>query len=305
MDSLFLFRLLRLSILFNAFNIRRRNQNTGVWFHPELSIPAGKLYLLNSIRNQSRNPNFHDSYLIMNKPSFRRHLLVPFLMAGLLTACQNSTEVSKESSFEAPIDSVSYGLGYFYGQSIASEGIDDFNYQNFIAGMQTAVDEEEPVMDETEMQETLQQFQVQLQQQQEQSRAEAAARNSEESAAFLEENGARDEVDVTESGLQYEVLEAGDGDTPEAQSTVRVHYSGTLLNGEEFDSSYERGEPVEFPLNRVIPGWTEGLQLMNEGATYRFWIPSELGYGENPPQGSPIEPGSLLVFEIELISILD
>ncbi|MEX0594200.1 MAG: FKBP-type peptidyl-prolyl cis-trans isomerase [Balneolaceae bacterium] len=241
----------------------------------------------------------------MNKPSFRRHLLVPFLMAGLLTACQNSTEVSKESSFEAPIDSVSYGLGYFYGQSIASEGIDDFNYQNFIAGMQTAVDEEEPVMDETEMQETLQQFQVQLQQQQEQSRAEAAARNSEESAAFLEENGARDEVDVTESGLQYEVLEAGDGDTPEAQSTVRVHYSGTLLNGEEFDSSYERGEPVEFPLNRVIPGWTEGLQLMNEGATYRFWIPSELGYGENPPQGSPIEPGSLLVFEIELISILD
>lgn len=241
----------------------------------------------------------------MNNLSFRQHLLAPLLLAGLLSACQNSTELSTETTFEASIDSVSYGLGYFYGQSIASEGIDDFNYQNFIAGMQTSVGGDEPVMDESQMQETLQQFQVQLQQQQEQNRAESAARNSEEASTFLEENGARDEVEVTESGLQYEVLEPGNGPSPGVESTVRVHYQGTLLNGEEFDSSYERGEPVEFPLNRVIPGWTEGLQLMSEGAKYRLWIPSELGYGENPPPGSPIEPGSLLVFDIELISVLE
>lgn len=241
----------------------------------------------------------------MNNSPFRRHLLVSLLLAGLVSACQSGPELSKETTFETSIDSVSYGLGYFYGQSIASEGIDDFNYQNFIAGMQTSVDEEDPAMEESQMQETLQQFQVQLQQQQEQNRAESAMRNSEEAATFLEENGARDEVEVTESGLQYEVLEPGSGSSPEVESTVQVHYQGTLLNGEEFDSSYERGEPVEFPLNRVIPGWTEGLQLMSEGAKYRFWIPAELGYGENPPPGSPIEPGSLLVFEVELISIVE
>ena len=118
---------------------------------------------------------------------------------------------------------------------------------------------------------------------------------------FLAENGKRDEVTTTESGLQYEVLEEGDGAQPTRQDQVTVHYKGELLDGTVFDSSYDRGEPATFPLNRVIPGWTEGLQLMKVGAKYKFYIPSELGYGSRD-QGK-IPPNSTLIFQVELLSI--
>jgi len=234
-------------------------------------------------------------------------MLFPLSLAVLLlaSACQDSGDLGGSPEFRSTIDSVSYSLGYYYGSSIADEGIEDFNYRNFVQAMQVAIERQDPVFDELEMQGALQNFQMELQREQEQRRLEQSESNRTASEAFLTENSQRDDVSVTESGLQYRVIEEGEGQRPSASSRVQVHYRGTLINGEEFDSSYSRGQPAEFPLNQVIPGWTEGLQLMRAGSTYEFFIPSALGYGNNPPPGSPIEPGSVLVFEVELLDILD
>ncbi|MDR2808318.1 MAG: FKBP-type peptidyl-prolyl cis-trans isomerase [Spirochaetaceae bacterium] len=121
--------------------------------------------------------------------------------------------------------------------------------------------------------------------------------------AFLKENSTKEGVTVTESGLQYEVISEGSGRKPFPSETVRVHYEGTLIDGTPFDNSYGNGEPVEFSLDTIIPGWNEGLQLMNEGATYRFYIPSELAYGETGAGQGRIPPNSVLIFKIELLSI--
>jgi FKBP-type peptidyl-prolyl cis-trans isomerase FklB len=131
----------------------------------------------------------------------------------------------------------------------------------------------------------------------------AAAETVAEGEAFLAENKAREGVQVTESGLQFEVIEEGTGNQPVASSTVRVHYEGRLVDGQVFDSSIARGEPIEFPLAGVIAGWTEGLQLMKEGAKYRFAIPSDLAYGAQGA-GAMIKPHSVLVFDVELIAIV-
>ena len=131
-------------------------------------------------------------------------------------------------------------------------------------------------------------------------RAEEGQRVKEEGEAFLVANALREEVKTTASGLQYEVLEAGEGPKPTATSTVKVHYEGTLIDGTVFDSSYERGEPIEFPLNGVIKGWTEGLQLMSKGAKYKLYIPYELAYGERGA-GASIPPYAALIFTVELL----
>ena len=139
--------------------------------------------------------------------------------------------------------------------------------------------------------------------QQEQQAIKAAA-NEAEGEKFLAENAQRPGVVVTDSGLQYEVIEAGDGAKPLATETVKVHYAGTLIDGTEFDSSYKRGEPIEFPLNRVIAGWTEGVQLMSVGSKYRFYIPGALAYGPRGA-GPDIGPNATLVFEVELLDIVE
>jgi FKBP-type peptidyl-prolyl cis-trans isomerase len=119
---------------------------------------------------------------------------------------------------------------------------------------------------------------------------------------FLQDNAVKEGVTTTASGLQYKVITEGTGKSPKATDTVLVHYAGTLINGTEFDSSYKRKEPIEFPLNRVIPGWTEGVQLMKEGAKYRFFIPSKLAYGPRGA-GRDIGPNEALIFEVELLKV--
>lgn len=220
----------------------------------------------------------------------------------VINGCE-SPEGGGDTSLESQTDSVSYSLGFFYGQSLASEGVESLENDKFIAGLNQAIDQEESAIEQTAMQTLMQNFQQELSQNQEARQEEAASGNIEAGNEFLEENAENDDVMVTESGLQYRVIEEGDGDSPTAEDEVEVHYRGTLISGEEFDSSYERDETASFPLNRVIPGWTEGLQLMSEGATYEFFVPSELGYGNNPPPGSPIQPGSVLIFEVELIDV--
>lgn len=235
-------------------------------------------------------------------------LLLPIVCISLMLSagCQESAEFGGDPDFNSNLDSISYSLGYFYGSSMANEGIDEFNYSNFISGLRQAIEQQDPELDDMEMQMALQNFQMELQQRMNANRNASAAENIAEGARFLEENAGHDDVHVTNSGLQYRVLEEGDGVSPSLNSTVRVHYRGTLISGEEFDSSYENnGNPVEFPLNEVITGWTEGVQLMSVGSKYEFFIPSELGYGNNPPPGSAIEPGSVLIFEVELIDVLD
>ncbi|MCL2478867.1 MAG: FKBP-type peptidyl-prolyl cis-trans isomerase [Treponema sp.] len=130
-------------------------------------------------------------------------------------------------------------------------------------------------------------------------------RNLDAGKLFLDENGKKDGIVTTTTGLQYQVIVEGTGPKPAATDTVRVNYEGTLTDGTVFDSSYARNEPVEFPLNGVIPGWTEGLQLMNVGSTYMFYIPSELGYGPYSPQGSNIPANSVLIFKVELLAIVN
>lgn len=134
--------------------------------------------------------------------------------------------------------------------------------------------------------------------------AESAIKTKAEAKAFLEKNGKKAGVKTTASGLQYEVIKEGTGPKPNDSSTVSVHYHGTLIDGTVFDSSVDRGNPAQFPLNRVIKGWQEGIQLMSVGSKYKFWIPSELGYGDNGG-GGVIKPGALLIFEVELLKIVD
>lgn len=152
--------------------------------------------------------------------------------------------------------------------------------------------------------EVRQAFAQRMQAQQQQRNQRLAAENKAAGDAFLAENRGKSGVQVTESGLQYQVVRQGSGTRPTANSTVRVNYEGRLLDGTVFDSSYERGEPAQFPLRNVIPGWTEGLQLMQPGGEYTFWIPAELAYGERPNPG-PIPPNATLVFKVELLEVVE
>ncbi|NND93742.1 MAG: FKBP-type peptidyl-prolyl cis-trans isomerase [Flavobacteriales bacterium] len=191
-------------------------------------------------------------------------------------------------------DSLSYALGVLMGSSLKGQDM-DLDQATFSAAFSAAIKGEELLMDEATANGFFQEYQ------QEQATVKSAA-NKKEGEDFLAENGKRSEVSTTASGLQYEVLVEGEGEMPLATDQVTVHYTGKLINGEVFDSSVDRGQPATFGLNQVIRGWTEGVQLMKEGAKYRFFIPSELAYGERGA-GAQIGPGSTLIFDVELISI--
>ncbi|MGE8232008.1 MAG: FKBP-type peptidyl-prolyl cis-trans isomerase, partial [Stenotrophomonas sp.] len=154
-----------------------------------------------------------------------------------------------------------------------------------------------PLMDHQQAKAALQAFSTAKQ-------SAVAGKNREEGNAFLAKNKTQPGVVTTASGLQYQVLRAGSGERPMASSRVRVNYEGKLLNGEVFDSSYQRGQPVDFGLDQVIKGWTEGVALMPVGSKYRFWIPGELAYGEAGTQGGPIGPNATLSFDVELLGIM-
>lgn len=194
------------------------------------------------------------------------------------------------------MDKLSYAWGLAMGQQLKGMGVKELNSESFKDGVKVAFDGGKPEMEPEEAQKLIQDFLNDLQQ-----KMEAAARK--EGEDFLKANKEKTEVHVTASGLQYVIEKEGEGPTPAATDEVTVHYTGKLIDGTVFDSSVQRGEPATFPLNRVIPGWTEGVQLMKEGSKFTFFIPSDLAYG---PQGIPnaIPPHSTLIFEVELIKVI-
>lgn len=193
------------------------------------------------------------------------------------------------------MDKISYGLGLSIGQQFKSSGVKELDYANLAAGIQDMLEGNQPKISFQEAQVAVNRFFAELEE-----KASVAAKAAGE--AFLAENAKRPEVKVTASGLQYEVLDGTIGQKPKATDTVRVHYEGTLPDGTVFDSSYKRGEPISFPLNGVIAGWTEGLQLMSVGSKYKLFIPYHLGYGERGA-GASIPPYSALIFTVELLGI--
>lgn len=217
------------------------------------------------------------------------------VVAGSLSLATLTTGHTQDTALESEDDRVAYSLGMMIGEQLKQFG--DVDLDVFMQGLEAQNSGSETAIDIQEAQTVLQ---ARAQAQAEAARAEAQAA----SLAFLEENAAREGVTVTESGLQVEVLTEGEaeGASPTAADTVSVHYVGTLTDGTEFDSSIARGEPATFPLGGVIPGWTEGLQLMKVGQKNRFVIPSDLAYGE---RGAPpsIGPNETLVFEVELLEI--
>ena len=200
-------------------------------------------------------------------------------------------------------EQVSYAIGVQIGESL--KGVkDEIDLNTLFKAVRGTVDGKEPLLTPAEAMEVMQGFGMRMQARQMEEFANMARENAEAGKRFLEENAGKEGVQTTDSGLQYLVLEQGSGPRPSAGDTVRVHYRGTLLDGETFDDSYARGEPVEFALSQVVPGWQEGLQLMPVGSKYRLWIPAQLGYGEGGTPGGPIGPNATLVFEVELLDIV-
>ena len=194
------------------------------------------------------------------------------------------------------MDKISYALGLGIGQQLKSMNIKGFNIGDFTKSIADVIDGQPTLMTAREAQDLLNDYFA--------SKATEDAKQAiSEGAIFLKNNGQREGVVTSKSGLQYEVLQEGTGRSPKATDKVRCHYEGRLINGEVFDSSYKRQQPADFGLNQVIPGWTEGVQLMKEGAKFRFFIPYLLGYGEQGA-GSSIPPYSTLIFDIELIKVL-
>lgn len=206
---------------------------------------------------------------------------------------------AKKVVLKNEIDSVSYLMGVNIGNSLGKE-MSEANFELIIQGFRDAIAKGRLVcQDSTDMVLSMYfQEKAMMKQAEEDKKSEVYKVAGEK---FLAENGKKQGVVTTATGLQYQVIKEGDGAHPTAESTVKVHYHGTTIEGIVFDSSVERGEPIEFPLNQVIPGWTEGVQLMSKGAKYKFFIPQELAYGSSSPT-PVITPYSCLVFEVELLS---
>ncbi len=222
------------------------------------------------------------------------------LVASAVLAAAVSTAVAQDLSSEK--HKVSYMVGMDVGRNL-SQIKDEIDVAILVKGLEDVLAGRETKLTNEQAEEVKTQFMQRLQAKAMEEQTAAATRNRTEGEAFLAENAKKSGVTTTESGLQYEVITEGSGKKPAATDRVRVHYVGTLLDGKTFDSSIDRGQPAEFPLNGVIRGWTEGLQLMPVGSKYKFYIPSELAYGESGPPN--IGPNATLTFEVELLEVLE
>lgn len=226
-------------------------------------------------------------------------LLTAALCVGMLAnqACAGEKKVDLKSDK----DKVSYSIGLEIGNSFKKQSI-DIDTGALEAGIKDAMAGSKPLLNENEIKDVMTAFQKSLADKQAEKIKAATEKNSKDGEAFLAENKKKEGVKTTPSGLQYKVIKDGTGPKPKETDTVTVHYRGTLIDGTEFDSSFKRGEPATFPLNGVIKGWTEGLQLMKVGSKWQLFIPANIAYGERGA-GQMIGPNSTLIFEVELLSI--
>ncbi|WP_347330050.1 FKBP-type peptidyl-prolyl cis-trans isomerase [Marinimicrobium locisalis] len=228
------------------------------------------------------------------------------ILAGLLGAtalmvgCSQSEPEQESVKLETLEEKVNYVFGTNLAENLEQGGV-TIKPEAFAQALRDKRDGNEPKLSEEEMREVMQQFQEQEMARREKEQEAEAEANEKEAEAFFAENAEKEGVQETESGLQYKVLEEGEGAKPSADDTVTVHYRGRLLDGTEFDSSYDRDQPATFALNSVISGWTEGLQLMPVGSKYELYVPADLAYG--PGGNGPIPPNSALIFEVELLEI--
>ncbi len=220
---------------------------------------------------------------------------------GRLAAGTNENGFIMTKTFADDIEKMSYAMGINVGEYVLKSPL-KVNPELVLEGLKDVL-AGTPGLSPEEYAKAMQELQAKMQQAGQDQMKKAAEGNIKAGTDFLAENKKKDGVKVTDSGLQYQVITEGSGAKPAKTQKVRVHYTGKLLNGTVFDSSVERGEPAEFMLNQVIPGWTEGVQLMSEGSKYRFFIPSELAYGDRGA-GNVIPPGAALIFDVELLKVL-
>lgn len=224
-----------------------------------------------------------------------------------MQACsQQKSKKTDASQLKNSTDSISYSIGMQIGknlnQQLKQQQKVELNKELLIEAISAAYSDGKTTLTDDQAMACLNKFQQKMMEKQQAEAQKAGEENAKKGKAFLEQNAKKQGVKTTASGLQYEVIKEGDGKQPTAENTVTVHYTGTLTNGKKFDSSVDRGEPATFALKGVIKGWTEGLQLMKKGAKYRFYIPSELGYGQQGA-GGDIGPNEVLIFDVELIDI--
>lgn len=201
------------------------------------------------------------------------------------------------------MDKLSYALGMSMGHNFKGTGIKTLNSADFAAGVASVYDGVKPEMTFDEAKRIVNEYFAKLEAEMQAEAAKQGEVNRKNGEAFLTENAKREGIKATESGLQYEVLESGKGDSPKASDNVEVHYTGKLIDGTVFDSSVERGVPASFGVTQVIPGWVEALQLMHEGDKWRLYIPSDLAYGPNGA-GGVIGPNMTLIFDVELLRVI-
>lgn len=235
----------------------------------------------------------------------KKHKYLPIaLVASLaMVGCEDAKKPGElaAASFvlESEMQKVSYIMGMNIGAQISGESF-DVDIPALTAGLSDAVGKKEPKLSEEEVKIVIEAFQARVTSEQEEAAKLSAETNLAEGQHFLAENAKKDGVVVLESGLQYKVLEEGEGEIPTADNVVEVNYKGTLINGTEFDSSFKRGVPAQFGVTQVIPGWVEALQLMKEGAKWELYVPAELAYGPGGT-GGLIGPNQTLIFEVELL----
>lgn len=215
----------------------------------------------------------------------------------------DSTAPLKIKGLASEKEQVSYMIGLDLARSL-EQIKDEVDVDTLAKAIKTSLSDGKPLMNDEQAAQVGEAFAQRLQAKRAAEMTAAAEKNKAEGEKFLAANAGKPDVKTTASGLQYQVLTEGTGPKPTAEDMVKVHYKGTLLDGETFDSSYDRGEPAVFSLQQVVPGWQEGIALMPVGSKYRFWIPGELGYGATGTPGGPIGPNAVLVFEVELQDIV-